>query len=155
MISQVVSFQLFICKKKRGVEDKIFLRLNQKAVFFNQQFLLEKLMILKLYFLIAGICLTLDACTTPQPKNRAVSQTTSTTDTAIATNEGPLETFMQGCKTELENYCKDVTPGEGRVIACIYAHEDKLSDRCENALYDSAQQLENAWQHLPISLPSV
>jgi hypothetical protein len=51
---------------------------------------------------------------------------------------------MQGCKTELDTYCKDVTPGEGRVIACIYVHEDKLSGRCKNALYDSAQQLENA-----------
>ena len=51
---------------------------------------------------------------------------------------------MQGCKTELDTYCKDVTPDEGRVIACIYVHEDKLSGRCKNALYDSAQQLENA-----------
>lgn len=99
---------------------------------------------LKLYFLIVGLCLSLGACTTPQTKSSAMSQTTSATDAATATNEGPLETFMQGCKTELETYCKDVTPGDGRVIACIYAHEDKLTGRCENALYDSAQQLENA-----------
>jgi len=98
---------------------------------------------LKLYFLIVGLCLSLDACTTSPTKSSVVSQRTSTTDTA-ATNEGPLETFMRGCKTELDTYCKDVTPGDGRVIACIYAHEDKLSGRCENALYDSAQQLENA-----------
>lgn len=99
---------------------------------------------LKLYFLLVGLSLSLGACTTSQTKSSAVPKTTSTTNTAAATNEGPLETFMQGCKTELETYCKNVTPGDGRVIACIYAHEDKLSGHCENALYDSAQQLENA-----------
>jgi hypothetical protein len=91
---------------------------------------------LSLNFLIAGLCLSLGACTT--------SPTTSTTDTVAASNEGPMATFLQGCNTELYTYCKDVTPGDGRELACIYAHEDKLSGRCENALYDSAQQLENA-----------
>jgi hypothetical protein len=37
-----------------------------------------------------------------------------------------------------------VTPGEGRVLACLYAHEDKLSSKCEYALYDAAAQLERA-----------
>ena len=35
-----------------------------------------------------------------------------------------------------------MTPGRGRVLACLYAHEDKLSTRCEYALYDAAVQLE-------------
>jgi hypothetical protein len=51
---------------------------------------------------------------------------------------------MQGCKTELESYCKDVTPDEGRILACIYAHGDKISGRCEYAMFDSAAQLERA-----------
>lgn len=57
---------------------------------------------------------------------------------------GPLETFVEGCQVELETYCKDVTPGDGRVLACIFAHEDKISGRCEYALYDAAAQLEQA-----------
>jgi len=57
---------------------------------------------------------------------------------------GPLETFAEGCQQELETYCKHVTPGEGRILACIFAHEDKLSGRCEYALYDAANQLEKA-----------
>jgi hypothetical protein len=44
----------------------------------------------------------------------------------------------------LETYCKDVTPGEGRILACLYAHSDKLSGKCEFALYDAAAQLERA-----------
>ncbi len=58
--------------------------------------------------------------------------------------EGPLATFVQGCETELKTYCKDVTPGDGRILACLYAYQDKLSPRCEYALYDSAAQLERA-----------
>jgi hypothetical protein len=49
-----------------------------------------------------------------------------------------------GCKTELESYCKQVTPGEGRLLACLYAFEDKLSSRCDYALYDASTRLEHA-----------
>jgi hypothetical protein len=55
-----------------------------------------------------------------------------------------LESVKEGCKKELDSFCKDVTPGEGRVLACLYAHEDKLSGRCEYAVYDAAAQLERA-----------
>jgi len=55
-----------------------------------------------------------------------------------------VKSVMVGCKTELESYCKDVTPGDGRILACLYAHNDKLSGKCEYALYDSAVQLERA-----------
>ena len=35
-----------------------------------------------------------------------------------------------------------MTIGEGRLLACFYAHGDKLSGRCEYALYNAAGQLE-------------
>ena len=55
-----------------------------------------------------------------------------------------VQTVVNGCKQELTTYCKDVTPGEGRVLACLYARNDKLSGQCEYALYDAAVQLERA-----------
>ena len=55
-----------------------------------------------------------------------------------------VESVVTGCKVELEKYCSQVTPGEGRILACLYAHNDKLSGRCEYALYDAAVQLERA-----------
>jgi len=64
--------------------------------------------------------------------------------TAFAQQKGPVEVVVEGCKTELETYCKGVTPGEGRVLACLYAYSDKLSNRCEYALYDAANQLQRA-----------
>ena len=56
--------------------------------------------------------------------------------------QGALDTFTQGCQKELATYCREVTPGEGRILACLYAFQDKLSARCEYALYDSAGQLD-------------
>lgn len=50
----------------------------------------------------------------------------------------------EGCKAELDSHCKNVTPGEGRLLACLYAYEDKLSARCDYALYDASMHLEHA-----------
>lgn len=63
---------------------------------------------------------------------------------ALAAEEGLAEMVQEGCKTELETYCTDVTPGEGRVLSCLYARNDKLSGRCEHALYEAAVRLERA-----------
>ena len=65
---------------------------------------------------------------------------------AAAGNAGAAEPLIvsvaQGCEKELTTYCSEVTPGEGRFLACLYAHGDKISGRCEYALYDAAAQLE-------------
>ena len=58
--------------------------------------------------------------------------------------QGPVETVLDGCQKDIETYCKGVKPGEGRILACLYAYQDKLSNRCEYALYDAAAQLERA-----------
>ena len=55
-----------------------------------------------------------------------------------------IASVKDGCKTELGSFCKEVTPGEGRVLACLFAFEDKLSPRCEYALYDASAQLQHA-----------
>ena len=55
-----------------------------------------------------------------------------------------MKSVAIGCISELDTYCKYVTPGDGRVLACLYAHNDKLSSKCEYALYDAAVRLERA-----------
>ena len=64
--------------------------------------------------------------------------------TVATAQQNLVETVANGCKVEIEKYCSQVTPGHGRVLACLYAHEDKLSAKCEYALYDAAVQLERA-----------
>ncbi len=58
--------------------------------------------------------------------------------------EDLVSQVQTGCATEIKNYCSQVTPGEGRMLACFYAHEDKLSGSCQYTLYDAAAQLEHA-----------
>jgi len=54
------------------------------------------------------------------------------------------DNVKKACHKELTTFCKGVMPGEGRILACLYAFEDKVSDKCEYAVYDAALQLEQA-----------
>lgn len=63
---------------------------------------------------------------------------------SLSAEENIIETVANGCKSEIDTYCKDVTPGEGRILACLYAHQDKLSGKCDYALYDASARLERA-----------
>jgi Cysteine rich repeat len=73
----------------------------------------------------------------------AVAQTPAQDVTAAM--QGQLATqVLEGCNSELTQYCAEVTPGEGRLLSCLYAYEDKLSGQCEHALYDAAARLERA-----------
>jgi hypothetical protein len=47
-----------------------------------------------------------------------------------------IDTVAKGCEKELNSYCKDVTPGEGRVLKCLDDNGDKISDRCTQVLKD-------------------
>ena len=58
--------------------------------------------------------------------------------------QDPVTTVTEGCATEIEQYCSQVSPGEGRLLACFYAHEDKLSGQCQYALYSASAQLDQA-----------
>ena len=53
-----------------------------------------------------------------------------------------IDNVMTACAAEIDAYCSQVTPGEGRLLACFYAFEDKLSGQCQYALYEGAAQLE-------------
>jgi len=50
----------------------------------------------------------------------------------------------KACNKELTTFCKGVPQGEGRILACLYAFEAKVSDQCVYAVYDAALQLEQA-----------
>jgi Cysteine rich repeat len=62
----------------------------------------------------------------------------------LAAQETLIDTVANGCKTEIATYCREVKPGEARILACLYAYQDKLSGKCEYALYDASARLEKA-----------
>ncbi len=53
-----------------------------------------------------------------------------------------VEHLIQACETDIQSYCSQVTPGEGRMLHCMAAHEDKISGRCQYAFYQAATVLE-------------
>ena len=54
------------------------------------------------------------------------------------------DNIRKSCSKELSTFCKGVPEGEGRILACLYAFEAKVSDKCVQAVYDGAVQLEQA-----------
>jgi hypothetical protein len=48
------------------------------------------------------------------------------------------------CADDAKKYCGTVTLGEGRLFLCMEAHEDKVSAKCDYAVYSAARNLERA-----------
>jgi hypothetical protein len=38
------------------------------------------------------------------------------------------------CKADFEKFCKDVKPGQGRIVRCMKAHENELSPACRDQI---------------------
>jgi hypothetical protein len=53
-----------------------------------------------------------------------------------------LATVEQSCEVDVKEYCSKVTPGEGRLLLCITAHEDKISDACFTTLIDVGDSID-------------
>ena len=51
---------------------------------------------------------------------------------AVLRNYGNF--LVQSCGDEARRFCADVTPGRGRLAACLGAREARLSPACRNAL---------------------
>ncbi len=59
-----------------------------------------------------------------------------------AAQETLVDHLLTACETDIENFCSQVTPGNGRLLHCMAAHEDKISGQCGYALYQAATVLE-------------
>ena len=53
-----------------------------------------------------------------------------------------VEHLVIACESDIENYCSKVTPGNGRLLHCMAAHDDKISGQCVYACYQAASLLE-------------
>ena len=47
-----------------------------------------------------------------------------------------IDQALEICQPDIDAYCSQVTPGDGRLLACFIAHEDKISGACEWAVYE-------------------
>ena len=61
---------------------------------------------------------------------------------AATTERLAAQSIFESCETDLKDFCSQVLPGNGRILACIYAHEDKVSESCDAAIEDQASLLD-------------
>jgi len=58
------------------------------------------------------------------------------------------ERVQAACREEVQNFCSKVTPGEGRLMLCMQAHEDKLSNQCEVAMLEASRNAQQAMRRV-------
>ena len=62
--------------------------------------------------------------------------------TGASAEQTVITRVLDACGTEIRDLCSNITRGNGRVIACLYANEDQLSHRCDYVLFDAAAELQ-------------
>ncbi len=62
-----------------------------------------------------------------------------------------VKKLENACSDDLKKYCSTVTPGEGRLLLCLEAHEDKISSKCDYALFEAARNLERALDRIELA----
>ncbi len=59
-----------------------------------------------------------------------------------------IERIRNSCGDDIDRFCGDITPGGGRVAACVQAYADQLSLRCQLTLRRTANRIEQAVQNI-------
>jgi Cysteine rich repeat len=78
------------------------------------------------------------AMTTPS----VVSAETAIAKAVTEKAEKVIAKIQASCATDIKSFCSQVTPGEGRLMLCMMAHEDKISDKCFTTLVDAGDAVE-------------
>ena len=78
----------------------------------------------------------------PHPR-RPISRKRSRNDWQLK-----LAKLQNACADETNKYCSTVTPGEGRLLYCMQAHEDKISAKCAYELGEAAARFQTSEDNL-------
>ena len=77
-----------------------------------------------------------------------VSAQTSIGKTLLDKLNARVHKVESACAEDITKYCSTVTPGEGRMVYCMQAHEDKISPNCAFELEDAATAIQAAAEAL-------
>jgi len=59
-----------------------------------------------------------------------------------------IQKLENSCGEDIKKFCSTVTPGEGRILFCMQAHEDKISPKCAFDLREAEQELQEVTSQL-------
>jgi Golgi apparatus protein 1 len=74
----------------------------------------------------------------------SASAQTSIGKTLLDRLNARVEKLESACAKDIRKYCRDVTPGGGRMVYCMQAHEDKISTKCSFELGEAAASIQTA-----------
>jgi len=60
----------------------------------------------------------------------------------LVAQPGHAQGILEDCEAQITEFCSGVTPGNGRIASCLYAHEDQLDEGCANAISDMGDILD-------------
>ncbi len=58
------------------------------------------------------------------------------------------QSIFASCEEDLVKFCPAVTPGNGRLSACLYAHEDQVSPSCDAAIAETADLIDMLFERV-------
>jgi hypothetical protein len=61
-----------------------------------------------------------------------------------------VEAISRDCKGEIARYCGTISPGRSRMLACLYAQNEKLTSDCGFALMDAMSELDRSIANLAL-----
>ena len=62
------------------------------------------------------------------------------------------QALHKACLPDMDKFCSTVNIGEGRMLACLYAHEDQITEDCDTAMSDTADVLDSFMFNLTTAL---
>jgi hypothetical protein len=58
------------------------------------------------------------------------------------------QSVFEACDSDIAAFCSKVTPGNGRIMSCLYAHEDKITETCDAAVGEIADIIDTLFAGL-------
>ena len=73
---------------------------------------------------------------------------TDTMNSVLERLAASIKKLEASCGADIKKYWRTVTPGEGRILYCMQAHEDKISPGCAFVLNEVALHAQTTVGHL-------
>ncbi len=96
---------------------------------------MKNLFVLSMGFLLLSAASVGQSAFAADPIPNPSTPTTPTTQPSAGEQEAEMPMKLDKCTSDVKEYCADITPGKGRVLFCLKAHDDKISDTCKEQIH--------------------